>query len=521
MSHLTLPPISGQHNPPAMPSAKQITIVGASGAGKTRFMHSLIESAAENAFVLSPLSIVSGAVNDSSIRAVYEAHYKRRAEGNHVTDLDRVMDMLLQDEFSYLLSVKSARLMGDQSARFEPTRLDRLVEVWQSIFPYHQMLRSQGQLLFATGSGDGLVGAMNLSGGERTVLYYVAAAMYAPEGAAIFVDEPSMFLHPSLLQPLWNAVEGMRPDCTFIYNTSDTEFLSSRTSNTCIWVRSYNAAASTWDYALLAPGTLPDDLFITLVGSRKPVIFIEGDATHSIDAKLYPLVFPGSTVRPLGSCNKVIEATRTFCDLKPMHHIDSHGIVDRDRRTDHEVEYLRSKNIMVPNVAEIENIFLLEEVIRIMAMKRKKNVERVVNKVKQNIIEMFIRQHKEQVLLHVRHKMKRDLECRADAKVRSIDALEKHLRSLPDTIDVRNHYNRLLKEFRQMINLHDYQGILRVFNHKPMLPECGVVPLLGYNSKEEYIRAVLDTLKNDTLQAHSLRQAIRACFGLSDEAEQI
>ncbi len=478
---IPLPPISSGASTPAFPATKQLTIVGASGAGKTRFMRCLVKNAGDKAFVLSPLGTVKGTGADSSIQALYEQHHSGHfpLDGQLETDLDRLAAMLMHDEFTYLLSVKSSRLMGNRKAHFEPTRLDTLVDVWQRIFPDNQVMRQQGQLLFSTGSGEGLVSAMKLSSGERTVLYYVAALLYAPEGAMVFVDEPSMFLHPSLLQPLWNAVEGLRPDCTFVYNTSDTEFLASRTSNVCIWVRNYNAEAHTWDYSLLAPGSLPDDLFITLMGSRRPVLFIEGDATHSIDSKLYPLIFPDCIVRPLGSCNKVIEATRSFSDLSPMHHLESHGIVDRDRRTEHEVKYLRSKHIMVPEVAEIENIFLLEQVIRIMARRRKKNVERVVNRVRHSIIRMFASHHREQVLQHVRHKMKRDLECRADARVNSIDALEKHLHALPSSIDVRSHYNRLITEFKQMIDSRDYAGILRVFNHKPMLPERGVVQLLG------------------------------------------
>ena len=84
------------------------------------------------------------------------------------------------------------------------------------------------------------------------------------------------------------------------------------------------------------------------MGSRKPVLFIEGDGIHSIDARLYPLLFKDYSVKSLGSCNKVIEATRTFNDLTGF---DSRGIVDRDRRDDKEVAYLRGKRIMVPEVA--------------------------------------------------------------------------------------------------------------------------------------------------------------------------
>lgn len=519
MDSLTLPPLSNSATPPRFPENKQLTIVGASGAGKTRFMQKLVESAGSRAYVLSPLGALIDS-RDSTVHSLYEEKYCRRHDAGPINDLDRLVEMLLHDEFTYLMSVKSARLMGDEKARFLPTRLDKLVKMWQNIFPGNHIMREPGKLMFSTGCGEDLVGSIKLSSGERTVLYYIAALLYAPEQAIVFVDEPTMFLHPSLLQPLWNTVEGMRPDCIFVYNTSDTEFLSSRTSNTCIWVRSHNAEKKTWDYTLLPPGSLPDDLFISLIGSRRPVLFIEGDATHSIDAKLYPLVFPGSIVRPLGSCNKVIEATRSFCDLRPMHHLESHGIVDRDRRTDHEVEYLRGKNIMVPEVAEIENIFMLESVIRIMAARRKKNADRVVARVKRTVINMFERMHREQVLLHVRHKMKRDLECRSDARVNSIDALERHLRRLPESIDVRGHYNRLMKEFGLMIRNCDYAGILRVFNHKPMLPESGVINLLGYRSKEEYITSVLDTLKSASPDSRRLREAIRACFLLpADKAE--
>ena len=63
----------------------------------------------------------------------------------------------------------------------------------------------------------------------------------------------------------------------------------------------------------------------------------------------------------------MIEATRTFNDLSAFHHLDSHGVVDRDRRDANEVGYLRQRKVFVPEVAEIENILMLENVIRAVA----------------------------------------------------------------------------------------------------------------------------------------------------------
>lgn len=512
-SKLTLPPLSDGSAPAQIADFRQLTIVGASGAGKTKFMHYLIEHAGEAAYPISPIEALTDMSEGTPVQRLFNEKFAGATRDSRISnDLDRLLAMLMHDEFTYLLSVKSARLMGNGNAKFEPTRLDRLVEIWQRIFPDNQIMRTDGTLKFLTGSGERLVTAMKLSSGERTVLYYIAALLYAPERALIFVDDPSLFLHSSLIQPVWNAVEGMRPDCRFIYNTSDPEFLNSRTSNACIWVKRHNAELRTWEYTLPDASTPPDELFLSLMGNRRPVLFIEGDATHSIDSKLYPLIFPRHVVRPVGSCSKVIEATRSFFDLKPIHHLESHGIVDRDRRTEKEISYLRSRNIMVPEVAEIENIFLLEEVIAIMARRKKRKVSQVVSKVKKTVINLFARHHKEQVLQHVRHKMKRELECKADARVNSIEALERHLYALPDSINVRKDYEILMKRFAEMIKTQNYADILRVFNYKPMLPESGVVQLLSYKSKDEYISAVLNTLKTETPDAEALRHAIRACF---------
>ena len=129
-------------------------------------------------------------------------------------------------------------------------------------------------------------------------------------------------------------------------------------------------------------------------------------------------------MKPLGSCDKVIETTRTFNDLKNMHHLKSKGIVDRDRRTDNEVDYLRRKSVMVPEVAEVENLFLLEGVVKAMARRRGRNPEKVFGRVSAAVMDEFRRRFDEQALQHVRHRVKREVECRIDARFPCITAME-------------------------------------------------------------------------------------------------
>ena len=237
------------------------------------------------------------------------------------------------------------------------------------MFPKNDVQRSGGKIKFTNRLGDNALQSPPAVGGrESRVLLYRRDAVCSGSGSVIFVDSPTLFLHRSITQSLWTTIEGHRPDCTFVYMTHDIEFPTSRTDNVTVWVRGCNIQAETWDYEIIRPHeSLSDQLIIDLMGSRKPVLFVEGDSTHSLDFRLYSLIFPEYTVKPMGSCNKVIETVRSVNDIQGFHHLDSRGIVDRDRRNAKEVDYLRQKKIYVPDVAEIENIMMLEGVIRTVA----------------------------------------------------------------------------------------------------------------------------------------------------------
>lgn len=514
MRSLILPPISGDKNIPELPDGSQLTIIGGSGAGKTRFMEKLMELTGERTYCLSAIRAPFPEREESKLKGSIDHLYSKVASRrpyirtNAVSELEKLIFMLFIDEFEQLLKLKDKACGDNELTRFPSTKLDKLKKIWEKIFPGNKIVTTDGTLLFSTESGDDLIPAEKLSQGEMAVLYYVAGTLYAMENAVIFVDAPSLFLHPTILNALWNEIENLRPDCTFVYNSVDVEFVSSRSRNIILWVKSFDASKTQWDYEIIAPGEMREDIFIELVGTRKPVLFIEGDLTHSIDAKLYPLVFPDYTVKPLGSCDKVIETTRSFNGLTNMHHLESRGIVDRDRRTDREVEYLRKKSIMVPEVAEVENFFLLEDVIKSMALARGRNPDIVIKKVKKRAIAEFSRNLQKQVMEHVRHRVKREVDAKIDAKFPCITALETHVRQLIKILNPRKHYNDLLLYFRNIVKEQDYPAMLKVFNHKPLIAECEVPGLLGFKNKDDYVRGVLSLLKQGGLEAQNIRKAI-------------
>lgn len=521
-SPVQLPPRVDGKESLCLPDSRQISLVGAPGAGKTRFMLELTRLCGDRAYTLSALGAEfprGGEAEPGSIDALFNEAVRMRPymRTDAASQIDKLAYMLIADELDYLMEVKEKDLAGKPGARsrLKTTRLDCLRSLWERVFPGNRIIAKGGALTFATESGDDLIPASRLSHGERAALYYIAGVLYAMPDAVIFIDNPSLFLHPSNLNSLWNAIEELRPDCTFVYDSVDMDFVSSRTHNVCVWIKSYDSSQRAWDYEILTSSEqVSDDLFVDLIGTRKPILFIEGDAQHSIDAKLYTLVFTDYTVRPLGSCNKVIETVRSFSDLNAFHHLDCHGIVDRDRRSDQEVGYLRRKNIFVPEVAEVENIFLLEDVISTMAMIRKRSPERVVAEVRRKVMKMFAENFEQQALQHVRHKVKREVECKIDARFTCITAMETHLKGLVTKLRPRDNYNALRTEFSSYIDNEDYAAVLKVFNHKPMLANCGVATMLGYPSADAYISGVLSVMKGFAPEGNALRMAIKGCFGL-------
>lgn len=518
MSNIKLPPSLSSKETGKLGTSRQISIIGGAGAGKSRFMDEMMLLNGPRSYSLNAVSafypqkeqsMLPGSIDDLYRQAVKQKTYMRT---DAVSELDKILYMLFADELESLLTMKDELKKEGRKYRFQPSKLDIIQKNWERIFPGNKIRREPGMLKFSTTSGADLISTHALSQGEKTVLYYLGAVLYAMPEAVIFIDSPSLFLHPSILGSLWNSIEELRPDCTFVYNSVDEEFVSTRTNNACIWVKSFDSKRLSWDYRILSNEQLAKNLTVEIGGSRRPVLFIEGDNRHSIDIRLYSLVFKDMTVKPVGSCDKVIETTRALNDQSSMHHLKSQGIVDRDRRTPKEVEYLRSKRIMVPEVAEIENIFLLPGVILTMAKIRGLNGENILGKVSKEVIRMFKCHFEEQVMQHVRHRIKREVECKIDGKFTCITALETHLKSLANQLQPRKRYNELRTKFSEMIRNNDYTGILRVFNHKPMLPDSGVHRLLGFKSKDDYIGGVLGRLKSEGKYSEELRNTIKSCL---------
>ena len=534
---IILPPRKGAE-PLSIDTAesRQIIIIGANGSGKTRFANRLMAELGDKAFKMSAIKALYGRDEESAMAGSIDRLY------HEVTDVgaglirsdirgefDRLLALMLHEEMENLIRFKydtvaepdvtspPRKVRHPKRDVLPTTRLDRLIGLWQKVFPDNRILVESGRMIFGSERSDDTYSSSKLSAGERAVLYYIGASMFAPENGVIFVESPDLFLHPSSTRSLWDSIERLREDCTFIYITHDLSFASTRGDSTTVWVKSCDPGRGEWDYDFMTSADgLNDEVFLAIVGARKPVLFIEGDGVNSIDAKLYPLIFPEYTVKSLGGCDRVIESTRTFNSLRAFHNLDAFGIVDRDRRDEGEVGYLRKKQVFVPNVAEIENIFMIEGVIRAVARYYRRDEDEVFAKVKKSIMRLFEADLRQQALMHTRHIVKKTVEHRIDGRFANINKLEEHINDLCQSINPRGIYEQYCRDFRRYVGEGDYDSVLRVYNRKTMLSESHVARACGLkrDDKDTYIRAILTILKDDRAPASTIRAAIRATFGL-------
>ena len=204
-----------------------------------------------------------------------------------------------------------------------------------------------------------------MSDGERVIFYLIGQALSTPEEGIVVVDEPELHLHRSIQARLWDAIEAERPDCLFVYLTHDLDFAASRIAATKVWLESYDGAGWEWHQVEDAEG-IPEQLYLEILGGRKPVLFCEGDK-GSLDYFLFQKVYPGFTVAPCGNAYGVVQATRSFAAFEHLHNHACRGALDRDFRDDAEIEWLEGIGVSLLDHSEIENVLLSESVLRAVA----------------------------------------------------------------------------------------------------------------------------------------------------------
>ena len=195
----------------------------------------------------------------------------------------------------------------------------------------------------------------------------------------------------------------------------------------------------------------------------------------------------------------MIVRTKAFNNTGLLHHYKAYGIIDRDYRSDYEA--YKNVNVFAIEVAEVENLFITEELIRAIAKFHEANEEDVFRKIYTYIVkDRFEKQIDSQVCQAVVSEIKYrlssiEIDKKNEANAKAI--LNQGLSNINYEVIKQEIENR----FRAVVDSGDYKKVIRIFNEK------GLAKYIGHFMSivdKAYCQIAIGMLRNDSINIDEL-----------------
>ncbi|KQW98224.1 hypothetical protein ASC84_05605 [Acinetobacter sp. Root1280] len=486
-------------------ATQSILFIGANGAGKTRLgtwieinspqkerVHRISaqkslqfpDSTTPQSIDLAEKDLLFG--HSSYTNAAYKMNkWQQKPATTMQNDFNKLMVYLFSDETEE--NAKFKRACKESQERLIPplTKIDQVKILWEQILPHRELII--GGLRIQTcpkGKNEKVYSSSEMSDGERIIFYLIGQCLAAPPNGIIVIDEPELHLHKSVQIPLWNEIEKLRSDCLFVYLTHDVDFASAKENSKKIWLKSFDG--QNWQLEeIFEDMNLPNELIIEILGSRKPIVFVEGE-NGSFDVSLYREILSDFLVIPRGSCTQVIQSVKALKVNNQLHHLQVYGIIDRDRRPQHEINKLEQDSIYVLNVAEVENLFCTQEVLEIVSNRLGREAHQDFQNISNTIFSRLSGEIETQVALRVNDEIKFLLQM-FDTSKRTESEIQNSLNDVVSKIDVNKLYSENKQLLQCILQQRNYSELLAVYNRKSLASQISTSLGLSNGSLPETV----------------------------------
>lgn len=352
-----------------------------------------------------------------------------------------------------------------------------------------------------------------LSDGERNAIILAATVLTVEPGTVLLIDEPERHLHRSIIEPFLTALFVSRTDCPFIISThelslpvaaSDSRVLLPRS---CEW---QNGIPQTWDIDVLEVGIdLPDDLKASVLGSRKRILFVEGDL-GSLDAPIYGLLLPDTTVIPKGSSAHVMRAVDGLRAAERLHWVLAYGLVDRDDLTDDQVRELQDRGVFALSVHSAEAIYYSDAAMRRLAQRQAETLGGDPEEFLKSATEaaLTLLSNNETMLRLSARKCERLVRGKLHSKMPTWRDLQSGV-DISISVPVKDLYDQEVAKYRVMIESRDLDGLISRYPVRDSGALNEIATNLEFKGRSKYEQAVLALASAEG----DFREELRALVG--------
>jgi energy-coupling factor transporter ATP-binding protein EcfA2 len=456
---------------------ENITAIGANGSGKTSLVNKLKEALENNGVVIPAQKILlldkNNTINDPLSTANELKQFQimdKSSKANNINQTQKefsaVINNLLAENNSESNKYKNLAIEQSRAKLDIPpppqSKLYKSIEIWNSLISHRLMKCEDGFNLTLEQPDETPYFTNNASDGEKVLLYIISHILQAPKNGFIVVDEPEMYLNKSIVSKIWDKLEKERSDCVFIYLTHDIEFASSRKDSKKLWVKSFQYPMN-WDIEEIPKNKIPEKLVMELLGSRKNILFCEGEISSS-DEKVLNILFPNLTIKPVSSCENVINYTKALNQVDSMS-TQAIGLIDSDHHNENRLTSLEKHNVFNFSVAEIENLLLDEELLLDLA---KNNMcdQSDVNQIKSLVIKKFGDDIELQVSNYISANIDYLYKSAHVKKGNTLEEVSKHYDDFNAQIDVHKTYKERSEFITSVINENNYEKVIQSYNNK-------------------------------------------------------
>jgi len=389
-------------------------------------------------------------------------------------DFDKLLKVLFSEEADRSIEFRAA----SKKSRKTPvpsTKLDRVCAIFCRVLPHLKLTPKHGAIEVIRDPVT--YHSSQLSDGERSIFYLAGQVLCAKENKVLIIDEPELHVHPAIQYKLWDLLEKERPDCSFVYFTHDISFASSRTSARKFSLYSFTYpnqwTLSEWE----KNDIIPDDILALIAGSRKPVLFVEGE-DGSLDANLYRQIYPKFTVIPAGSSNNVINWTKAYRNTRIFHHVDCSGLIDRDSREGAQLSDLTKNGIQTIPVTEIENLLCLWPIFKFVGNKTGHNnaeIKKAYEEFQKTVFAQFktdlesfsLRQTKREIQFEISRLKFRTRK--SDGAKEQLDQIKEDINKDVDVLNPQRRYEKFFKIAKEISEKNLFNELLQNYDNKGVL----------------------------------------------------